>query len=96
MQNPLFDTYCGLSCKECTFREDCHCGGCIATGGHPFHGKCDVAECATAKGAAFCGLCSEFPCELLKRYSYDPQHGDNGKRIADCRRIADQISSAEE
>jgi hypothetical protein len=82
----LIDSYCGLCCEKCEFRKTTNCGGCIATCGMPFHGKCDVADCANEKQLAFCGDCAEFPCDLLKRYSYDPVHGDNGARIANVRR----------
>lgn len=78
-------TYCGLECDTCEYREKCHCGGCIATGGKPFHGKCDVANCAVSKGVRFCGECADFPCETLKRYSYDAEQGDNGARIEHCK-----------
>ncbi len=86
-----FDTYCGLSCKDCTFREPCGCKGCIATGGKPFHGKCDVAECAVKKQQAFCGSCESFPCDILTRYSYDKENGDNGARIESCKRIKAEL-----
>ncbi|MDD2649007.1 MAG: DUF3795 domain-containing protein [Eubacteriales bacterium] len=91
MTNPEIDTYCGLSCKDCTFREQCGCKGCIATGGKPFHGKCDVAECAVKKQVTFCGSCESFPCEILKSYSFDKEHGDNGARIENCRHLSVEI-----
>ena len=50
------DSYCGLSCAECTYRETKHCGGCIATGGKPFHGSCEVAACAGKKAGALRGM----------------------------------------
>lgn len=80
------DSYCGLVCETCEFRETMNCGGCIATGGKPFHGHCDVAACAVEKKRAFCGDCAEFPCETLKAYSFDPVHGDDGARIENVRR----------
>ncbi|MBQ2955973.1 MAG: hypothetical protein IJE08_05880 [Clostridia bacterium] len=84
---PVIDTRCGLSCAECTYRESCGCGGCIATNGHPFHGECPVAQCCQEKGWVHCGQCDAFPCELLTQYSCDPEHGDNppGARIEVCR-----------
>ncbi len=82
-----FDTYCGLCCETCEYRESMHCGGCIATGGKPFHGHCDVAECAVGKHRRFCGECEHFPCDTLKRYSYDKEQGDEGARIESCKRI---------
>lgn len=85
--NAVIDTYCGLSCADCDYREKCGCMGCIASLGKPFHGKCEVADCAIEKGVAFCGECGEFPCEILTRYSYDKEQGDNGARIERCRQL---------
>lgn len=82
-----FDTYCGLCCATCEFKDSMNCGGCIASEGKPFHGACEVAECAKAKKRNFCGDCENFPCDLLKKYSNDPEHGDNGARIENCSRI---------
>lgn len=80
------DTYCGLCCASCEFRESMGCGGCVATGGHPFHGECQLAQCAIEKNRGFCGECPDFPCPLLESYSQDPEHGDHpqGARIEAC------------
>lgn len=80
------DSYCGLQCSACEFRERMGCGGCIATQGHPFHGECQLAQCAVKKGRGFCGECADFPCGLLESYSNDPEHGDDphGARIQAC------------
>lgn len=80
------DTYCGLCCATCNFKETMNCGGCIATKGKPFHGGCAVADCAVGKGKGFCGECPDFPCKLLESYSNDPEHGDTppGARIENC------------
>lgn len=94
MEKPVITTYCGLDCDTCDFKESCSCGGCVATGGKPFHGHCDVAECAVAKGKAFCGECENFPCETLKRYSFDPEHGDNGARIERCSQLKTALVAA--
>ena len=82
-----FDSYCGLSCAQCSFKEPHHCGGCIATKGRPFHGSCEVAQCAAKRGKRFCGECESFPCEVLVRYSNDKVHGDDGARIENCKAI---------
>lgn len=81
-----FDTYCGLSCKNCEYREKTNCSGCIASKGDPFHGewKCEIAACAQSKNRRFCGECADFPCDTLKKYSNDPEHGDHGARIENC------------
>lgn len=82
------ESRCGLHCIGCEWREPCSCGGCIETNGHPFHGECPVAMCVQSKGLTHCGECARLPCELLKQYSFDPEHGDNpkGMRIFQCRR----------
>ena len=83
--------YCGLECEGCEFVENCHCGGCIATKGFPFHAEnepCPVAKCAMDHGVIFCGDCGEFPCTLLESFSYDEEHGDDGARIQRCRDIS--------
>lgn len=87
----LYDSYCGLSCAECSFRETHQCKGCIISGGNPFHGNCEVAKCAIARKKRFCGVCAQIPCELLKRYSDDPEHGDSGARIERCYAIKGQL-----
>lgn len=83
------DTYCGLSCETCEFKEKFNCGGCIATKGNPFHGSCRVAQCAKSKNRRFCGECAEFPCELLQSYSNDEENGDKpkGARIERCKEL---------
>ena len=90
IENFVIETRCGLLCGECSFRENC--GGCIRTGGHPFHGECPVALCCQNKGFLHCGDCPQFPCALLTEYSCDPVHGDTppGARIEQCRRWMQQ------
>lgn len=86
----MIETRCGLLCSACAFRENC--GGCIATGGHPFHGECPVALCCQSKGHTHCGECPQLPCDQLTQYSCDPVHGDtpHGARIEQCRKWAAQ------
>ncbi len=79
------DSYCGLACEECEYKLKNECDGCIATKGNSFHGKCDVAECVKKRGIGFCGECEKFPCDTLKAYSFDKEHGDDGQRIENCR-----------
>ena len=84
------DTFCGLCCAGCSYKEPCHCDGCKATLGHPFHGECPVAQCCIEKKLSHCGVCAAFPCALLQQYSNDPEHGDTppGARIEQCRKWA--------
>lgn len=91
--NEIIDSYCGLSCEKCEYKEVNQCGGCIATKGKPFHGKCEIAECAKQRGIAFCGECAEFPCSVVIRYSNDEIHGDNpkGARIERCKYLKETL-----
>ena len=90
--NLNYDSFCGLKCKECQFKAIHDCKGCLASGGKPFHGKCEVADCAISKKKRFCGDCADFPCKILKKYSFNKEHGDNGARIENCKRIKTEDS----
>lgn len=83
----IVDSRCGLHCTGCEYKNSCGCIGCIESNGHPFHGECSVALCCQNKGIVHCGECPELPCELLKEYSFDPEHGDTpaGARIEQCK-----------
>ena len=83
----MIKSRCGLNCSMCEFKVLCNCGGCIETNGQPFHGECPVAVCCQNNDILHCGECSHFPCDLLKQYSYDKEHGDTpqGARIEQCR-----------
>jgi len=88
----MIDSRCGLHCTDCPYKESHGCGGCIETGGHPFHGECPVALCCREKECAHCGECPAFPCRLLMEYSCDPEHGDHpaGERILQCKEWGQQ------
>lgn len=81
----MIESRCGLLCNSCEYVARCGCKGCFPSEGHPFHGDCSVALCSIEKGYNYCGECKDFPCELLKDFSYDKEHGDEGKRIEQCR-----------
>ena len=80
----MVDSKCGLQCTNCSYKESHGCKGCIETNGNPFHGKCPVASCCIEKNISHCGNCPNIPCKLLKDYSFDKEHGDNGERIKKC------------
>jgi hypothetical protein len=49
------------------------------------------------KNKRFCGECEDFPCEILKEYSFDKEHGDNGARIEYCKVLkAEMVKKARE
>ena len=76
-----FDSYCGLVCKDCEKKDTC--GGCFFGGGE----NCAIAACAGKRNRRFCGECGDFPCETMKRYAFDPEQGDGGRRIENCKAI---------
>lgn len=78
-----YESRCGIECSKCEFQEIMGCKGCMNIK-NPFHGECAVKNCAQNKDLECCGECDEFPCELLKSFAYDKEHGDNGKRIETC------------
>lgn len=68
--------YCGSICDNCKFFKgvkEPKCLGCLSCAGKPFWGKCNVAECAINKKIEHCGLCADFPCELLPK-QFDPNN----------------------
>ena len=81
----MIESRCGLICCKCEYREKMNCKGCIAIT-KPFWGDvCPVKTCCEEKKQEHCGLCPDFPCDLLTQFSYDKEQGDNGKRIEQCR-----------
>ena len=74
------DSYCGLYCSRCSFREEFNCPGCLRSAGNPFWGSCPVGSCAEKRGIAHCGHCPDGPCEKLTEYSCgEGEHSDNPK-----------------
>ncbi|MFP3898293.1 MAG: DUF3795 domain-containing protein [Dehalococcoidia bacterium] len=76
---------CGAYCGSCEWKEKTRCPGCLAAGSRMFWGVCDVANCAISRGFGHCGLCPEVPCATLQGFFDDPEHGDNGERLANLR-----------
>jgi len=74
---------CGSSCEGCpnhTGARQPACAGCTKTSGHPFWGECKPYSCAISHKADHCGVCGEFPCDLLVGH-FDPANPE-GQRNA--------------
>ena len=81
----MIESRCGIVCAECDYRDSVSCEGCIAIE-KPFWGDmCPVKSCCESKQLMHCGMCDTFPCDLLTQFAYDPEQGDNGKRIEQCK-----------
>lgn len=87
MKNNANLAYCGTDCGPCEWKAKTGCKGCKEQKSEMFWGKCEIALCAINKEVAHCGQCSEFPCAVLVEYSYDSEHGDNGKRIENLKNL---------
>ncbi|MCR5685474.1 MAG: 4-alpha-glucanotransferase [Lachnospiraceae bacterium] len=81
---PKVESRCGICCSECTLECEGRTKGCIGIS-KPFHGDCEVKTCCESNKLDYCGDCDDFPCKLLEKYAFDPEHGDNGKRIEQCK-----------
>lgn len=81
------ESRCGLCCSEFNCKEafGFDCKGCALEKEIPW-GECEIKVCCERKGLDHCGQCEEFPCEVLRQFSYDKTHGDNGLRIEQCRK----------
>ena len=80
----MIESRCGILCSKCKYREKMNCAGCVNIG-KPYWGECDVKLCCEKKELENCGKCGEFPCEVLNRFAYDKEQGDNGRRIQQCK-----------
>jgi len=82
----MAESRCGLCCSDFNCKEQFgfDCRGCAAEENPPW-GECDIKQCCEGKKLEHCGLCADFPCQVLYGFSYDETHGDNGKRIAQCK-----------
>ena len=79
---------CGAYCGACDWKEKTNCPGCQEAKGRMFWGECAVATCALSRGLLHCGLCPDVPCSTLQAFFDDPEHGDNGERLANLRHWA--------
>lgn len=86
----MIESRCGILCGECEYRQQVGCSGCVSIS-KPFWGEsCKVKSCCEEKHLNHCGECEDFPCSLLNEFAYDQEQGDDGKRIAQCRKWRDK------
>lgn len=74
---------CGMNCMVCY--KHCYtkkpCPGCLLGNlGKPEHcRKCNIKDCAKAKGYTYCFECADFPCKLVKNLekSYNKRYDES-------------------
>ena len=76
---------CGAYCGACEWKDKTNCPGCQGCKGEMFWGECAVAKCCLEKSIHHCGLCAELPCSVLQEFFDNPEHGDNGERLANLK-----------
>ncbi|MCL2574570.1 MAG: DUF3795 domain-containing protein [Defluviitaleaceae bacterium] len=88
----MIESRCGILCSQCDYKEQMNCAGCIHIS-KPFWGdSCPVKDCCESKHLEHCGLCSDFPCDLLNSFAYHSEQGDDGKRIEQCKMWANNTN----
>lgn len=79
------ESRCGTLCETCSFQKTTGCKGCVNIE-NPFWGNCPLKSCCEGKKYAHCGECPAFACQTLTEFAYDPEHGDNGLRLDQCKK----------
>lgn len=92
----MYQSRCGLLCDECENREKCDCPGCLELEEGNWAGDCDIKKCCEEKQLDHCGLCPDFPCDLLRNTAFDPDEGDDGERLITLRRWANEAAEPKE
>ena len=71
----MFESRCGIKCDSCTGKEEAKCTGCTNMEKPFWGGECGVKSCCETKQLDHCGICSDFPCEMVatmgKEQGYD-------------------------
>lgn len=87
---------CGLDCNACENREKCDCPGCPELEEGNWAGDCEVKLCCEKKNFEHCGICPDFPCELLRNTAFDTEEGDDGERLITLKRWAEESTAKKE
>ena len=87
----MIKSRCSIVCepKKCKEAFGFECAGCPNIAAAPW-GECGVKKCCEEKGLEHCGSCNDFPCDLLNSFAYDKEQGDDGARIEQCRKWAEE------
>ena len=71
----MFESRCGVCCFQCERKEKVSCKGCLEITKPFWGGECKVKSCSESRELNHCGLCADFPCDMLsnmgKELGYD-------------------------
>lgn len=85
----MYESRCGVCCNSCKRKEEVNCKGCINMDKPFWGGKCEVKSCCEKKGLNHCGVCIQFPCDIIsnlgKKQGYDP-----APRLKQCEKWANE------
>lgn len=83
-----------MDCSKCSRKEEFGCLGCNEMQSGYWGEKCEIKECCEAKKLEHCGFCPDFPCEMLREISFDEELGDDGERLLNAKKWADESREA--
>lgn len=85
----MFESRCGVCCNSCDRKEQVNCKGCLEMKLPFWGGECKVKACCEEKTLDHCGVCPEFPCEMLSTMGVD-QGFDPEPKLRQCRSWAEE------
>lgn len=80
----MFESRCGVCCNSCQRKEKVHCKGCTEMKQPFWGGDCGVKSCCEGRGFDHCGVCPDFPCEVLSTMGME-EGFDPAPKIEKCR-----------
>lgn len=75
---------CGVCCDSCDRKQAVHCKDCIHMEAPFWGGICHVKSCCESKGLDHCGVCENFPCDMLSSMGVE-EGFDPEPKLAQCR-----------
>lgn len=85
----MFQSRCGVCCDDCQRKEAVHCSGCLNMAAPFWGGACGVKSCCEEKTLDHCGICTDFPCDMLSNMGVD-QGFDPKPKLEQCRKWRDE------
>lgn len=72
----MHESRCGVCCNSCERKDKVGCRGCLNMEGPFWGGTCGVKSCCEKNKYDHCGVCPDFPCDMLsnmgKEEGFDP------------------------